>query len=57
MVGWFMDGVGSMDRGRIVIVRQEGEAGGMKKVWNGWGNPENRDVEFPDEIVMESRMN
>ncbi|MEN9555033.1 MAG: hypothetical protein RLZZ232_1319 [Planctomycetota bacterium] len=29
----------------------------MKNVGNGWGNPENRDVEFPDEIVMDSREN
>ena len=29
----------------------------MKKVWNGQGNPENYDVEFPDEIVMDPRLN
>ncbi len=39
-----------------MIVRGGRFGGGMKKVWNGKGNPENRDVEYPDKIVMDSRV-
>lgn len=53
----FRGGVESVEGRGTVIGRFGCEAGGMKKVWNGQGNPENCDVEFPDEIVMDPRLN